>query len=107
MPHNRPPLRDEDKDILKQWIAEGATWTLTEIDPAVYVHGTTNDVYVQRLTISEYIETVRHTLDVDIEAPARELLPPDLRADGFSNTAYNLNVDLKHVGAYARLSPRC
>ena len=104
MPHNRPPLRDEDKDILKQWIAEGATWTLTEIDPAVYVHGTTNDVYVQRLTISEYIETVRHTLDVDIEAPARELLPPDLRADGFSNTAYNLNVDLKHVGAYARLA---
>ena len=31
-------------------------------------------------------------------------LPPDLRADGFSNTAYNLNVDLKHVEAYSRLA---
>ena len=29
---------------------------------------------------------------------------PDLRADGFSNTAYNLNVDLKHVDAYGRLA---
>ena len=44
------------------------------------------------------------TVDVDIEKEARELLPPDLRADGFRNTAYNLNVDLKHIDAYARLA---
>ena len=43
-------------------------------------------------------------LDVDISKEARELLPADLRADGFSNTAYNLNVDLKHVESYARLA---
>ncbi|HUG68862.1 MAG TPA: DUF1592 domain-containing protein, partial [Pirellulaceae bacterium] len=29
---------------------------------------------------------------------------PDLRADGFSNTAYNLNIDLKHVEAYSKLA---
>ena len=36
---------------------------------------------------------------VDIAAEARKVLPPDLRADGFSNTAYNLTVDLEHVQA--------
>ena len=41
---------------------------------------------------------------VDIAKEARELLPPDLRADGFNNTAYNLNVDLKRVDAYSKLA---
>jgi hypothetical protein len=41
---------------------------------------------------------------VDIAAEARQILPPDVRADGFSNTAYNLNIDLKHIDAYARLA---
>lgn len=104
MPHDRAPLNTEQKTALKKWIADGAAWTLNEIDPAVYVHGSTGELYVQRLTVSEYIETVKHSLGVDIEKEARELLPPDLRADGFSNTAYNLNVDLKHVGAYSRLA---
>ncbi|GIT31812.1 MAG: hypothetical protein Ct9H300mP1_38580 [Planctomycetaceae bacterium] len=27
-----------------------------------------------------------------------------MRADGFSNTAYNLGVDLKHIEAYAKLA---
>ncbi len=31
-------------------------------------------------------------------------MPQDKRADGFRNTAYNLNVDLGHVEAYARLA---
>ena len=59
---------------------------------------------MQRLTVDEYIETVRSAVGVDIAKEAHELLPPDLRADGFSNTAYNLNVDLKHVEAYAQLA---
>jgi hypothetical protein len=54
--------------------------------------------------VPEYIETVRSTLGVDIAKEAREILPPDLRVDGFSNTAYNLNVDLEHVEAYAKLA---
>ncbi len=33
-----------------------------------------------------------------------KLLPQDKRADGFRNTAYNLNVDLGHVEAYAKLA---
>ncbi|HLU47640.1 MAG TPA: DUF1592 domain-containing protein, partial [Planctomycetota bacterium] len=46
----------------------------------------------------------RAVTGVDVTDDARELLPPDLRADGFSNTAYNLNVDLAHVAAYTRLA---
>lgn len=104
MPHDRPPLKADEKAVLKRWINDGATWTLAEIDPAIYVHSGENQAFVQRLTISEYIETVRATLGVDISKEAMDLLPPDMRADGFSNTAYNLNVDLKHVNAYAKLA---
>ena len=54
--------------------------------------------------MDEYIETVRAAVGVDIAKEARQLLPPDIRADGFRNTAYNLNVDLKHVEAYSKLA---
>lgn len=104
MPLERPPLSAQEKAALRQWIDDGAVWTLDEIDPAVYVHHDTKQLFVQRLTLDQYIDTVRFSLGVDIEAEARELLPGDLRADGFSNTAYNLNVDLKHVDAWGRLA---
>ncbi|MEZ6128297.1 MAG: DUF1592 domain-containing protein [Planctomycetaceae bacterium] len=104
MPHERKPLTGAEKDVLKKWINDGATWTLETLDPAIYVHGSENQNWVQRLTVDEYIETVRATMGVDIEQEARDILPPDLRADGFSNTSYNLNVDLKHVVAYAELA---
>ena len=105
MPHERPPLPDQDKTLLKEWIANGAAWTLERIDPAVYVHGEqSQSVFVQRLTVPEYVATVRVALGVDVASEAREHLPKDLRADGFSNTAYNLKVDLDHVEAYARLA---
>jgi len=41
---------------------------------------------------------------VNIAKEARNILPPDIRADGFSNTAYNLSVDLKHIESYAKLA---
>ena len=105
MPKKRPPLSPEEQQLLKQWINDGATWSLEKIDPAIYAHGSqSQSVWVQRLTQSEYIATVKAAVDVDIATEARELLPPDLRADGFSNTAYNLSVDLKHIEAYARLA---
>jgi hypothetical protein len=105
MPKNRPPLSDSEKQLLKDWILVGADWTLDEIDPAVYVHdGRAGKAWIQRLTIDEYIETVRSAIGVNIEKEAREQLPPDLRADGFNNTAYNLGVDLKHVDAYSKLA---
>lgn len=104
MPHERDPLSKEQKAVLKQWIADGAVWSLEAIDPAVYEFADITDPVIQRLTVDEYIETVRAATGVDIEAEARELLPKDLRADGFNNTAYNLTVDLKHVQSYATLA---
>lgn len=105
MPADRDPLSDSEKEIIKKWINDGAVWTLDQIDPEVYKNqGQVAGNWIRRLTIPEYIETVRVSLGVDIAQEAHEMLPPDLRADGFSNTAYNLNVDLKHVNAYARLA---
>lgn len=107
MPPERAPLSAAQKKLIQRWIDGGAAWTLATIDPAIYRHqGRSADTWVQRLTRDEYVETVRSTVGVDIAADARQLFPADLRADGFSNTAYNLNVDLKHVEAYAQLAER-
>ncbi len=105
MPDDRTLLNDQEKSLLKQWIQDGAVWSIDPIDPVLYAHKTESDSnWVRRLTVSEYIRTVKQAVDVDIAEEARKLLPRDLRADGFSNTAYNLNVDLKHVNAYAQLA---
>lgn len=105
MPQDREPLADREKEHLREWIDAGAAWPAEVIDPAIYAYGSqATETIVQRLTVPEYIETVRSSLGIDIAKAARETLPPDLRADGFNNTAYNLNVDLKHVEAYAQLA---
>lgn len=104
MPHERKPLSATEKAALKKWINDGAVWSLPEIDPAVYVHSAGSEEFVQRLTVDEYIETVKAAVGVDITTEARKRLPPDLRADGFSNTSYNLGVGLKHIDAYSRLA---
>jgi|GEM_PF-161960 len=105
MPDEGDPLSVTEKKLIKDWIDTGATWSLPMIDPATYTYDSrAGETWVQRLTVSEYIETVRSAVGVDIGKEARALLPPDLRADGFSNTAYNLNVDLKHVDAYSKLA---
>ncbi|MCA9070026.1 MAG: DUF1595 domain-containing protein, partial [Planctomycetaceae bacterium] len=105
MPEDRESLSTEEKKLLKEWLDAGATWSVDFIDPAVYAHGAPQGgVVLQRLTRAEYIETVKQAVGVDISQEAMKILPPDLRADGFSNTAYNLNVDLKHIEAYARLA---
>ncbi|MCA9113605.1 MAG: DUF1592 domain-containing protein [Planctomycetaceae bacterium] len=105
MPQDRPPLPDDVKQALREWIAAGAVWPLDVIDPSLYVlDGQKKQRWLQRLTVPEYIETVRSAVKVDVTQEARELLPKDLRADGFSNTAYNLNIDLDHVEAYAKLA---
>jgi hypothetical protein len=103
MPRQGKPLSAADKKLLRQWIDDGATWSGDLIDPVVYARGA-QGIWVQRLTVDEYIETVRSAVGVDISEPARRLLPQDVRADGFSNTAYNLGVDLKHIEAYAKLA---
>ena len=105
MPHERPALSDDEKQVLADWIDAGATWSLDRLDPATYAHATgRREMFLRRLTIDEYIATVRAATGVDIAAEAREWLPPDVAADGFKNTAYNLSVDLKHVHAFAELA---
>ncbi|MCO8122449.1 DUF1592 domain-containing protein [Stieleria sp. TO1_6] len=105
MPHNRDPLSTDEKRLLRKWIDDGAAWNLDWIDPADYLHDSaTADQYVRRLTAQEYVRSVRDAVDVDISDLAGDLLPPDVRADGFNNTAYNLTVDLGHVEAYNELA---
>ena len=105
MPNERDPLSVDEKKLLRKWIDDGAVWAGEEIDPLAHTHDwRVNQNWVRRLTVPEYIETVRSLTGVDIAREAREALPPDIRADGFSNTAYNLTVDLKHIEAYSRLA---
>ncbi len=105
MPKKREALNAAEKKVLRDWIKAGAPWTLDYVDAATYVHDSHgSDNWVRRLTISEYVATVKAVTGVEVRAEARRLLPPDLRADGFSNTAYNLKVDFKHVEAFAKLA---
>ncbi len=105
MPKKRSPLSRQEKELMRRWIEGGAVWSIDVIDPLAYAgERKARENWLLRLTVPEYIETVRSAVGVDVEKEAREILPPDLRADGFSNTAYNLNVDLGHVEAYAKLA---
>jgi len=104
MPPEGPSLTETEIKDLQQWIKNGAVWTVDVIDQALYANNRPTEIWLQRLTISEYIGTVEQTIGVDIAEQATTLLPPDIRADGFSNTAYNLNVDLKHIETYAHLA---
>lgn len=104
MPHDRPPLEPTEKQLLQAWIDDGATWSVDWIDPAIFKEERGTENWIRRLTVAEYIESVRTAVGVDIAKEARQILPPDKRADGFSNTAYNLNVDFEHVDAYTKLA---
>ena len=98
MPKKGPPLSKEEKKRLRDWIDSGSVPLAHARDKRA------GGTWLQRLTIDEYIETVRDSLGVDVGKEARQVLPKDQRADGFSNTAYNLTVDLKHVESYAKLA---
>lgn len=107
MPEDRPPLTQEEKDDLKRWIRDGAVWSSDEVDPMAH----TRDPraarnWVQRLTNREYVRTIKAATGVDIADEAARLLPKELRADGFANTAYNLTIDMNHVVAYGQLAGR-
>jgi hypothetical protein len=104
-PKSRLPLSAGDKQLLRDWIAGGAVWPEETADISRFVQDrNAGSAWVRRLTVPEYLETVQAAVGVDVERDTRELLPGDLRADGFSNTAYNLHVDLGHIEAYARLA---
>ncbi len=61
---------------------------------------------MQRLTNREYVRTIRAATGIDISCEAERLLSKELRADGFSNTAYNLTIEMSHVVAYGQLAER-
>ena len=101
----RNPLSEPDQQLLRKWIENGAVWAGEAIDPAIHrADSGVSELWLQRLTVQEYIATVRAAVGVDISQAAQDLLPPDVRADGFSNTAYNLVVDFQHIEAYSRLA---
>ncbi len=105
MPENRPPLSDSEKEKLRAWIDAGATWPGEEIDPLAHLRaGGEGSSLPRRLTREEYIATVRAATGVELDKDALRQIPPDQRAEGFTNTAYHLTVDLRHIQAYASLS---
>lgn len=102
MPQDRPLLSAEEKAVLAEWIEAGADWSLERIEADAAAGPSAPPL--ARLTVGEYAESVRVAVGVELGEEARLLLPPDRRADGFSNTAYHAGVDLAHVQAYARLA---
>ena len=52
MPKKRTPLTIEEKNIIREWIDNGAHWSLEEIDPAVYVHAQNRDSQLARRPVS-------------------------------------------------------
>lgn len=58
----------------------------------------------RRLTVFEYGNTVEAVFGVDIRDEAVSLLPPELRADGFTNTSSGLITTLSHIEAYDALA---
>ena len=70
-------------------------------DPAVADPGPT---LVRRLTNPEYVATVQAAVGVDVTTEAAELLPADVRADGFSNTSAALVASLAHIQAYETIA---
>jgi len=105
MPPDRPALSDEEKKRVHEWIEGGANWSVAFVDPAIYSRpAMAAPSWTRRLTKGEYIATVRDTFGIDLADEAGEILPDDVRADGFDNTAYNLTVDLAHIEAYAHLA---
>lgn len=104
-PKDRPRLSPQEKRALREWIDAGAVWSGDAIDPLAHTRERrAAHPWLRRLTVPEYVETVRSATGVDVAEDARRILPPDVRADGFTNTAYNLTADLAHVEGYARLA---
>ncbi|MEM7697738.1 MAG: DUF1592 domain-containing protein [Verrucomicrobiota bacterium] len=105
MPHDRTPLSAAEKELVRNWIEGGASWPVEFVDPAIYSRSDEGfEPWVRRLTRAEYVATVRDVFGVQLSDSQIERIPPDVRADGFSNTAYNLTVDLDHIEAYEALA---
>ncbi|MDP1562983.1 MAG: DUF1592 domain-containing protein [Pirellulaceae bacterium] len=107
---NMPPvgyqrLEADELETIKQWLQQAASWPVPVIDPAEF-GGDLEPApsWLKRLTREQYIRTVLAITGIDIRPQAEQWLPADVRADGFTNTAYNLSIDLDHIHGYARLA---
>ncbi len=104
-PESHPRMTDAEKDILREWIETGVPWAAKVIDPAEFtLDAAPPPMWLRRLTVPQYVRTVRALTGVEIGEEAAQVLPKDQRADGFTNTAYNLDIDLAHVEGFARLA---
>lgn len=98
-------LTDDEKQSVLDWIEDGAQWPVEVIDQADFADRlAAPPTWLRRLTVPQYVATVAATTGVDISQQAIALLPADQRADGFTNTAYNLGLDLAHIEAFAKLA---
>jgi mono/diheme cytochrome c family protein len=68
------------------------------IDRAATAHPNPGDPALHRLNRSEYANSVRDLLDIDVDAA--ELLPPDDASHGFDNMAEVLNVSPTLIAGY-------
>ena len=94
------------KKLLREWIDSGAKWSHEVIDPVVYLYDDhTTDNWIRRLTVSEYIETVRSAVGVDISKEARETSSAKICVpmDSVIRPITSASI-LKHVESYARLA---
>ncbi len=67
MPNERDPLSAAEKTKLRKWIDDGAVWAGEEIDPLAHTFDRrAAQNWVRRLTVREYIETVRSLTGVDM-----------------------------------------
>ncbi len=80
---------------------DGSVGPIAECDGMVFDPGPN---LARRLTVLEYGNTVEALLGVDVRLEATEQLPPELRADGFTNTSSGLITTLGHIEAYDTLA---
>ena len=67
MPRKRPPLAEQEIALLERWIAQGADWPIETLDPAAFVHGgEAGENWIRRLTVPEYVASVRSAVGIDI-----------------------------------------
>ncbi len=79
-------------------IDQAVHWLETTLDTAAAKTPHAGFVGVQRLNRSEYANTVRELLGVEIQA--KDLLPPESRVDGFEDVAAALSVSPYFVDQY-------
>lgn len=92
-PEDAEPLTDSERSIVTDWIA-------TELQRAVEVRRSTGgQVVIRRLTRTEYRNTMRDLLGLDLRY-GPELLPDSPAGDGFTNNGSSLQMSSLQMESY-------